>query len=1405
MKRGFWCATLVGVFLTLLSAVAAAIPVSVTIDRIQLIDPDRGASDVNDSFYVTEVTYNFVNIYSDLGMFPGVTVCGGSPTPPPQNVACWNHIGPTPGDWTFTSDVPASLGVVDVRIEVRENAAIAGIDMGPGNPAPADFGLHLRINLVDGTWTLAGDPTEVSPTVAQSDLIGPGDLAAFDSRITGRVFFRVDLCGSAGLGCSNGSGIVCEGSTCSSNHPNPACSGGAVSCGGGVYSCDATVLDVPEDLANGMDEDCDNAIDECNASQLGQTVGCFAAPAACPDVLRPGLRTCTVANQTPGECVLIDAGNPAICDGGACTVTDPDCAGSQGTLSCTNDGCRCFPDLDTCLPDCPSEIPVNNVTELRAAIQQAALTNCKDVIVLAPGTYDVFDQQLSIQDSLEIRGQGTSFGCAGLDYEAFTSSTLSPDLGSLRCDGDDGENPRATVLTTTEPVDAQNFRRVMSIGSDGTAPEVTLRHLAISEGYSTQTVGGDEGVGILSRAGRLELFNVIVERNIAAAPGAGILHQPAGIPGVLDPTLLVVNSIVRENRSTTSVIPGNIGAQGTGGGMQVVGGTSFILRSAIVDNAAVRGAGIAASDRLSIFNSTISGNVAGAHGGGIWFASGNPLSGPPSLLELHHVTVTNNAANWLVGGILGGGQGVSAGAGIAMRYGGTVQLHGSIVAGNIECSGDQFVRCTNDSDCAPGTTCSDARCGGPQPYPPPLDRIRVCPLLNTDCAALEEQGQNVGTFESWGGNVASEWCGVNSSFLLPSGETAEDAVIDLYASRACSERSPLQDALDLFCYRGFVSGGSVGGQNDDPTLPAGDVPPAPGLEPFLREDFTPVMLVGPLAYNGGPTPTHAVMVGGLAAGTSETLDDPGDIADGFPSAVPACPLTDQRGFAAAAGMRPAVCDSGSYQAAATSPLSADELALELSVLFPDGDGDGIADNVDAEPEVASARFDDSPLDGWTSGTIVNSGAQDLRIFDAQPNPRSGVVVIGLSSGGAAPATVRACEGAVEVQIEPGEIEWIDCPSQPGACVLATEQLNVHDRADIDVPGVLGGDVALGTALLASSVFARGDLVLQGTTIEGDAVASGSVSGATTADVSGVVSEGAYLQARTVQGRSVSVGTESVVVAHDQFLELPPGTYGSLLVNDRGTLALSPGSYTFADASFGNDTRLELYGLVRIATQSSLSVGDRFAMSTPAGGDAAPDLVEWYTNASIVTIGNDVTWAGTLLAPHATVTLRDRTSFEGCLATRSLSVGFDTFVVSRARLSLVPSAAADAECAGDGDCPGGTCQGGACVPGGACSEATAVDLGVPGQQTSVPNNGCVRIRDGYPSWWGTRQMKLETTSSGAYPVPFTWTNGCGGPGGSGVFDADWASRPLPGISSACATVVDLQGSGTGNVTLRYFAQ
>ncbi|MES1188017.1 MAG: FG-GAP-like repeat-containing protein [Myxococcales bacterium] len=115
----------------------------------------------------------------------------------------------------------------------------------------------------------------------------------------------------------------------------------------------------------------------------------------------------------------------------------------------------------------------------------------------------------------------------------------------------------------------------------------------------------------------------------------------------------------------------------------------------------------------------------------------------------------------------------------------------------------------------------------------------------------------------------------------------------------------------------------------------------------------------------------------------------------------------------------------------------------------------------------------------------------------------------------------------------------------------------------------------------------------------------------------------------------------------------------------------------------------------------------------------------------------------------------------------------------------------------------------------CDVANSIELGAPGTQRTVSNHACLMIRTGYPSWWGSawdsdpssgpRTLKLQDPRLGVAPVPFVWSNPCGGPSGSGTFRRDWDDKLLNVVDRACTTFIELQGPGNGTVDLVYWAQ
>jgi CSLREA domain-containing protein len=300
---------------------------------------------------------------------------------------------------------------------------------------------------------------------------------------------------------------------------------------------------------------------------------------------------------------------------------------------------------------------------LRAAIQECNRSTVSNSISLPAGTY-----------RLTITGPNESLAATG-DLDLVTTTSIS------------GAGRESTVI------DGGGIDRVLEVSQHAIVEieDLTIRGGAVDGGdgggilndgrlklEDVTVSGGRAKADPLSQNGRggglashthLSLMNVRVSGNTSDGDGGGI--ENSGFLEVMSSTIDGNASLTQDgggisNRGkltlAISTVEGNRGTKG--GGLDNVEGEARVIDSTFARNtSAAAGAGIWNSGPLVVVNSTISGNTAGGAGGGI----ANEAAGT---VDLNNVTLSGNLA------------GAAGGGGIAAAKAGSVTLGNTIVAGN---------------------------------------------------------------------------------------------------------------------------------------------------------------------------------------------------------------------------------------------------------------------------------------------------------------------------------------------------------------------------------------------------------------------------------------------------------------------------------------------------------------------------------------------------------------------------------------------------------------------------------------------------------------------------------------------------------------------------------------------------
>ncbi len=507
----------------------------------------------------------------------------------------------------------------------------------------------------------------------------------------------------------------------------------------------------------------------------------------------------------------------------------------------------------------------------------------------------------------EISGVTIQNGSAGSGGGIFNTGTLT--LNSSTVSGNTGTNGGGmlnfggTLTVNDSTVSGNTAQTGGGIRNEGTA---TLTNVTVSgntatsfgggiengENGATLTVtgstvsgntAGGEGGGIRNvGGGTASLTNVSVSGN-SALVGGGISN---GATLTLTSTTVSANTATFgggiHNADTATLIDSTVSDNftgGSGGGILNSGGTLSITGSTVSDNTAGAGGGggIGSVDgTLILADSTVSGNTTPSFGGGISSIFGT--------MTLTSSTVSDNTAG-SGGGIRNGGTATltnvtvsgnnTAGFGGGIFSQGTLTLNSSTVSGNMAVAGggmhSQGTLTLNGSTISGNTTTAEG--GGIR------NQGGTATLTNStisgNAAGADRGGGGIVNFNE--ATLILESSTVSANMAGAGGGIFNEGSVIL-------KNAIMANNIGGDCFGGIISDGH--NLDSDGTCGLGAAGDLPNTNSQL----------GPLADNGGPTQTHALLPGSPAIDAGSGDCPP--------------PATDQRGLARPQG---AACDIGAFE------------------------------------------------------------------------------------------------------------------------------------------------------------------------------------------------------------------------------------------------------------------------------------------------------------------------------------------------------------------------------------------------------------------------------------------------------------------------------------------------------------
>ncbi len=491
-----------------------------------------------------------------------------------------------------------------------------------------------------------------------------------------------------------------------------------------------------------------------------------------------------------------------------------------------------------------------------------------------------------------------------IEYNAVTDSRSG---GGLYLESRAGEGaPAATAIMIRDSRFAHN-----SAGSGGglyidTGVAVSLTRTTIVGNQAVREDNPPSGGGLeIYGAGSIALVDSTINDNVAhrhtvtpsgcGAPGGGGIYAST--------SLFITRTLISNNRA---VVDAAACSAASGGGVNALSGTDtpvIVADSRFIGNTAETGGGLYAglvTLRNTVFISnmattgagggiysawggtaisvTLQGNVAGDAGGGIY-----------GDVALSQSLVKDNTAGGNGGGLSGGGQVVSS-----TITGNHAANGGGINAGTIEIIASTLSANTAITD-GGGIYVPYAGRGGP--------------IVNVTNSTLSgnNAGRQGGAFSDFGGlSVSGRFISrahFRSTSIISNTAPAGSGGGLYHAGHYGDEEGPQQLTVEDVLLAGNTGGNCGGAVSAEGFVSRGHNLSSDGSCPALigPGDLKKIAAkVGPLANNGGPMLTHALLDGSPAidAGSAN------------------CPPTDQRGIGRPQG---AACDIGAYEWQPTTP------------------------------------------------------------------------------------------------------------------------------------------------------------------------------------------------------------------------------------------------------------------------------------------------------------------------------------------------------------------------------------------------------------------------------------------------------------------------------------------------------